>query len=101
VHLERATTDGGRVDVLWVQAQVLGQLRGPAGGEDAVDAGDGDAGLVADVLDRLDVQLQRGLWRLGVADLVRLGRAHDRRGAGKLSRHGESSSSFRCGRIQT
>ena len=65
------------VDVAGVQAQMLRDLRGPARAKDAVDPGDGDSRLVADVLDRLDMQLQRGLGRLGIADLVRLGRADD------------------------
>ncbi len=79
VHLERAPANRRRVDVRRVQPQVLGDFRCPAGAEHAVDARDRDARLVADVLDRFDMQLERRLRRLQVPDFIRLGGADDGR----------------------
>ena len=79
VQDEGGAADGRGVDVLRVDAQVLGQLRREARGEDALDLRGLDAGLLADVVDRLDVEAGRGCPLLDVADAVRLGGADDLR----------------------
>ena len=80
VHLERAATDCGRVDVFGSDTQMLAEFRAPAGREHAVDPGDRDAGLRADIPDRLDMELQCGDRRFEKADLISLGGADDRSG---------------------
>jgi hypothetical protein len=70
-----------------MQAEVLGQFGRPVRAENTVNLGDGDARLIADVLDRLDVELERCLRRLRIADLIGIGRTDDRRGLREFSWH--------------
>ena len=58
VNLERAAADHGGVQIARPEAQMLRQFARPAGGEDALDVRDGNARLVADVPNGLDVVLQ-------------------------------------------
>ena len=43
-----------------MDAEMLGEFAGPAGREDALDVGDRNARVIADIVDGFDVQLQRG-----------------------------------------
>ena len=81
VDHEGGAADGRAVGVLRLDAEVLGELEGgrPAGGagaEDAVDLGEGDAGVLEGVAGGLGVELEGGL--VGDdADLVGLVGADD------------------------
>ena len=90
VDLERAAAHRGGVEIARVQAQMLRQFARPAGGEDALDVGDGNAGHVRDVLDRLDVMLQGGDLLAGeflrIADHVGFGGADDGRRIAEVHR---------------
>ena len=60
VDLERAAADRGGVEVSRMDAEMLREFAGPAGGEHALDVRDRDARVLADVVDGFDVQLQGG-----------------------------------------
>ena len=86
VDLERTAADRCGVEVSRMDAEVLGELPRPAGREDALDVRDRNARVLADVVDRFDVQLQRGglvpREFLAIADDVGFRGADDGRGIG-------------------
>ena len=88
VDLERAAANRCGVEVSRMDAEVLGEFAGPAGREHALDVRDRNARVLAYVVDRFDVQLQRGglvpREFLAIADDVGLCGTDDGRGIGQV-----------------